>query len=181
MNLGWDWTTRDQYPSAKQQIADWEKENVSLQEQSVPDIFALIKEKRPLPERAVNVLNTMLESDTYIMHVLNPDEIRGSDMGIVTRDIRLCVRVRNFLARKNKHVVVYAIDPLVYCAARVLEIPTLSGLEKPELNNIIEDPGSLLFVEFTELGDDADIDLLLSAPVRVRRHRTGIPVAYLDI
>jgi hypothetical protein len=182
MNLGWDWEKRTRYPSARQILADWEKENLSLMDQSVPDLFALICEKKPLPTRVVDVLNTMVESDTYIMHVLNPDEIRGDDMGIVTRDIRLCTRVRNFMARAGRNnMIVYAIDPLLYAAARVTDIMSPSGLFKPELYNIIEDPGSMLYTEYNELSkEDLDIDGLIAAPVLTRMHRSGIPIAYLD-
>jgi hypothetical protein len=180
MSLGWT-TDVVSYPGKRQILSDWEKENLSLREQSVPDIISMIVDRKPLPPRVVDVLNTMLESDTYIMHVLDPDQIKGPDMGIVTRDIRLCTRVRNYLARCNKHILVFAIDPLLYAAARVTDIKTMSGADT-SLLNIIEDPGSMLYTEYNELSrEDLDIDGLISAPVKTRLHRkSGISVAYLD-
>jgi hypothetical protein len=159
MNLGWDWSPlRARYPSAVEVYRDWVHKYVDLAEQSVDDVVNLMRFGQRLPERVVARLNLICESDSYIMHTLPEEWGMQEYTGIVTRDKRLCLRVAQVLNHRYPQVnhKVIALDPAIYMVGRVddawaslrLTVPGF-GQEAP----LLEDPGAMLHVDFTEFTD----------------------------
>jgi hypothetical protein len=177
MNLGWDWD-KTKYPSSREILDLWVKENVDFEEQALPDILNTIKDNRPLPKRVVDRLNLFIESDSYIMHTLTREQEKEENLGIVTRDQRLCYRVKRYLDNKEPTIphTVWCLDPLIYMIGRTFEVTDLVA-------SWIEDPGAMLHVDYNEFADGMHITLgddIWEAPIRTFTNRNGIPVALVD-
>jgi len=174
MHLGWP--KREGYPTSRDLFNDWVEANVSFTDTSINDVLATIKDRRPLPPRVVARLNLFVESDAYILHTLpdNPPRV----FGIVTRDIKLGVRVRNSLDGRQPEQLheVFCLDPLVYVMGRVEEIPSTGWVEIP--TDWVPDPGSILQVDYVEFEDgfprdetvwEKEVTLLATRTERVYR------------
>jgi hypothetical protein len=182
MNLGWDWD-KTTYPSAREILDLWIKENVDFEDAALPDIVETIKTSRPLPRRVVDRLNLFIESDSYIMHTLTDEDAEQEVLGIVTRDQRLCNRAQRFLNRRNpliNHLVI-CLDPAIYMIGRTEEIPSIGGRNLPPPARWIEDPGAMLHVDYNEFEDGFPLDEeIWDRPIKTFFNRNGVPVALLD-
>jgi hypothetical protein len=150
MHLGFP--SGEGYPSSRDLMNDWAEASVSFTDSSLTDVLLMIQERRPLPPRVVARLNLFLESDAYILHML-PEIPTMRVLGIVSRDIKLGVRVRNALdgRQTEHHHEVFCLDPLIYVAGRTDDIPSSGWVEPP--TEWIPDPGSILQVDYTEFTD----------------------------
>jgi hypothetical protein len=155
MSLGWSWDPKLSQPSSRDLFNDWAEREISFEDTSLPAILDMIKNQTPLPPRVVDRLNLFMESDNYILHTY-----KGTDefAGVVTRDIRLCLKVKQAMDgrdRDKSHKVV-AIDPALYLTGRAFEIMgrRLRGWYTiPEDMEMIPDPGAMLHVDYNEFTD----------------------------
>jgi len=149
MNLGFDWSEYvPEKISMKGYFEDWLRDNSDLLTESLPDLIALIREGKPLPLRVVNRLNLFMESDSYILSTLPRDWADKTEVGIVTRDQRLSLQIRNKLDAWNALVPhrVICVDPALYMIGRAFE-------KISEETPLIEDPGAMLHVDYNEFTD----------------------------
>jgi len=164
MNLGWDWSEHRRTRLETRKVLDlWVKENVNLQDQSLPHILEMIREKKPLPSWMVSRLNLFIESDTYILHVLDRSLAEQEVIGLITRDQRLSLMVKRKLDawRPQINHVVVCINPAYYLIGRMGEVEALCRpLGKPVdwSMPVIEDPGAMLYVDYTEFDDGFPLD-----------------------
>nr|WKF54344.1 RNA-dependent RNA polymerase [Ustilaginoidea virens narnavirus 1] len=177
---------KEGYPSSRSLFNDWAQANMSFEDTSLPDILLMIREQRPLPNRVVDRLNLFMESDNYILHMLK--ECRRVTT-IVTRDLKLCLRVRQTLDSREPGIPHYvvAVDPLIYLLGMVealdgqlLEVGVRYQSSDGE---IIPDPGAMLHVDYTEFTDGCphDEQLFEKTPkiFSPPRHRPGVYPAKL--
>jgi len=177
MSLGWDFD-KTKYPSPREILSLWVSENVNFQETALPDILAMIKDKRPLPKRVVDRLNLFIESDSYIMHTLDPAEAGKPTCAIVTRDQRLCLRVQRYLNNKMPQIdhKVICLDPAIYMIGRVEDV--YKYIPSMETASIMEDPGAMLHVDYNEFTDGfPHREDIWDAPIDVFQTRHGVMVA----
>jgi len=159
MSLGWDFGEhRRLFPKSRDIFQDWLAENVDLREAALPDILRTIREGHPLPDRVVKRLNLVLESDSYILHVLEREWANNTIIGIVTRDYRLGRLVQRKLSNWNPRIshTVVCLDPAIYMIGRTQEVEDLLrplGQPKDWSMTWIEDPGAMLYVDYTEFDD----------------------------
>lgn len=145
LSLGWEFGP-DSRPTAREYFTDWVKANVSLQDQAFPEVLKMLRTQQPLPNWVVDRLNLVIESDSYIMGTL-PQEC-GSHVGLVSRDLRLAVRIRDFYYHAGGTAPeILVADPVLYMTGRMEEIPP------PEPSHWIQDPGAMLHVDYTEFTD----------------------------
>jgi hypothetical protein len=177
MYLGWDFD-KTKYPSAREILDLWAKENVSFETQSLPDILEMIQTHKPLPKRVVDRLNLYLESDSYILHTLKVEDAKEY-LGIVTRDIKLCIKVLRHLQNRGRSTKVIACDPLIYLVGRTCDITSLGPWQDvPADTTWVEDPGSMLHVDYNEFTDGfPHREDIFDAPVKTRRTRSGVFIA----
>lgn len=183
VDLGLRGDPRDlNYPSAFRQYQSWLDREVDLTTTSLPDIIAFIVRGTTLPDRVVKRLNLFMESDNYVLSVL-PRENVPSKIAIVTRDYRLCSEVRHVLdGRGEGSHYVFAVDPALYLIGRMYEVPNMPletyGLPSfPEDITVIEDPGAILHVDYTEFQDGFyakhgidQTELIFECEIDIRRH-----------
>jgi hypothetical protein len=159
MNLGWDWGIETKYPSARQTFNDWLNQECDLRTASTEDLFALLKEGKPLPDRIVNRLNLFFESDTYLLHTLDRKLASEKLVGLITRDQRLCRLIQRKLQSWSEHTPrIVCVDPVIYFTGRLGEVETSlrplgSDLPSDWTLPIIQDPGAMLHVDYTEFSD----------------------------
>jgi hypothetical protein len=183
LSLGWKFNKVEHYPSSRELFNDWARRNISFEETSLPDILEMLKTHKPLPDRVLKRLNLFIESDSYIMHVLDTRPRRI--IGLVTRDLRLCKRVKDTIDAKNdERCIVIACDPLVYLVGRWYEVVgqrIIGWREMPEDIDWIEDPGAMLHVDFTEFTDGVPHrEDIFDAPVCIGHTRwDGVYTIYL--
>jgi len=160
MNLGWSKAV-EPYPSSRDLFNDWAEREISFEEMSFPAVLSMIQEGTALPPRVVQRLNLVLESDSYIIHMI-PDEPKEI-IGIVTRDIKLCHKVRYACeGRTLKPHYVLALDPVIYLTGRVddtYRLPIDIATAIPVDQEYIPDPGAMLHVDYTEFTDGFPHDL----------------------
>nr|UVX28911.1 MAG: RNA dependent RNA polymerase [Ustilaginoidea virens narna-like virus 3] len=150
MNLGWNWD-KCKYPNAREILDLWVKENVSFELETLPDLLSLIRDKRPLPKRVVDRLNLFIESDAYIMRTLNESYV-GDVVALISRDQRLGLRIKKRFRNLGHDVKVIVIDPAIYMIGRTEEVYMHFNLPG-DPGYIIEDPGAMLHVDYTEFTD----------------------------
>jgi len=149
MNLGFDWTSYvPEKVKLKGYFEDWLRDNSDLLTESLPDLIALIREDKALPLRVVNRLNLFMESDSYLLHVLDKTWADKTEVGVVTRDQRLSLLIRKKLDAWNPKIPhrVICVDPAYYMIGRAYEIIS-------EDTPLLEDPGAMLHVDYNEFSD----------------------------
>jgi hypothetical protein len=180
MNLGWDWD-KTKYPDAREILDLWIKENVSFEQTTLPDILGMIQEHRPLPKRVVDRLNLYIESDSYIMHTLD-EHYAGEFVTLISRDQRLGNRIKRFYYTRGRQVEVLVVDPAIYMIGRMEEV---EGSLLPDRlvrvpaggGMVIEDPGAMLHVDYTEFTDGFPLrEDIWDAPIGAFRNRNGVVV-----
>nr|WAK75559.1 MAG: hypothetical protein [Narnaviridae sp.] len=177
MNLGWEFD-KLRYPSANDILKMWVAENVNFEETSLPDILNMIRNHDPLPKRVVDRLNLFIESDNYIMYTLPEGAHEKLSHVIVTRDQRLCLRLKRHLDGRRPQIdhQVFCLDPAIYMIGRMEEVEKLfpSMADAP----VIEDPGAMLHVDYNEFTDGfPEREDIWDAPIDAYRNRHGIVVA----
>jgi hypothetical protein len=149
MNLGFNWSSYvPEKTKLKGYFEDWLRDNSDLLTESVPDLLKLIREDKPLPDRVVKRLNLFMESDSYLLHILDKEWANKTEVGVVTRDQRLSLLIKRKLDAWNTSIPhrVICVDPALYMIGRAFE-------KIPEDTPLLEDPGAMLHVDYLEFSD----------------------------
>jgi hypothetical protein len=149
MNLGFDWSSHvPEKTKLKGYFEDWLRDNSDLLTESVPDLLKLIREDKPLPDRVVKRLNLFMESDSYLLHILDKEWANKTEVGVVTRDQRLSLLIKRKLDAWNTSIPhrVICVDPALYMIGRAFE-------KISEDTPLLEDPGAMLHVDYLEFSD----------------------------
>jgi hypothetical protein len=185
MNLGWDWTLqRTRYPNASEILRLWVQENLDFAESSFDDVLALLRDGKPLPKRVVDRLNLVIESDSYILATLPKEWEVIEYTGIVTRDQRLCYRVKRHLDVRYPGIdhKVICLDPAIYMIGRTEEATNLFrplGITEWDVP-LLTDPGAMLHVDYNEFTDGfPHREDIWDVEVTSFTNRYGIPVVLL--
>jgi hypothetical protein len=157
LSCNWVWSDFDQvrYPSAYDIYSRWLRDEVDSGVTDFAAVINMVIRKQPLPDRVVRRLNLYMESDNYVKNTL-PNEYNKDSFFIVTRDYNLGSDIRRILtSRAKKEVRVFAVDPAAYLIGRAFEVPDFSRVQVSyiEPGELVEDPGAILHVDYTEFTD----------------------------
>jgi len=149
---GLGWNFRGVPNTADSRWADWVRLNPGFLDRTVEHLEDYLSGE-PLHSEVVYRLTNYFESDVYVMSVL--DESYDSYM-IMTRDIKLCLRIHNFvnatlIDQGLDGKMIYAIDPIIYACGRMEEVYTC--VSPPGRTQEIVDQGAMIHCDFTEFLD----------------------------
>jgi len=129
--------------------SEWVRNNPGFLDRSVEYLEDYLSGE-PLHSEVVYRLTNYFESDVYVMSVI--DKSYDTYM-IITRDIKLCLRVHNYV---NSTLIdqgldgsmIYAIDPLIFACGRMDDVYDLCH----PVGNVQEiiDQGAMIHCDFTE-------------------------------
>jgi len=171
LSLRWRWG--DPKPSAQSVLNDWMRENLDFKEESIPHIIDLLVKSKPLPERLANRLNLLFESDAYILFLAGQVPEGVGTIALITRDQRLAYTLERRMAiRFHREVKVTVVDPVLYLIGRMDEVGAF--------DHEIQDPGAMLYVDYTEFTDGfPHREDIWDAELRRFTNRYGISVVLM--
>jgi len=181
---------------AQELFSEWALKNLDLRERGFNEVINFIVHQQPLADWVVQRLPLFMESDSYILQTLPLDNV-PRDYGLITKDFRLAAQVlrafdENDDSRQHR---VFAVDPLIFLLGRLEEIPWTAATKSawrgmdPPMEGITwrEDPGAVLFTDYTEFKDGMHIVLktfhaCYGNKLFVHEHRKfpGVWVATMD-
>jgi hypothetical protein len=147
--LGWDF--RGDPKTLAQSWEDWVRLNPGFIDRSVEQLEDYLSGE-PLHSEVAYRLPNYFESDVYVLSVI--DKSYDSFI-IITRDIRLCLRVHNYV---NSELIdqgasgkmIYAVDPIIYAVGRMEGDSSVYDLVSPVNPQEVVDQGALIHCDFTE-------------------------------
>jgi len=170
MSLGWFWD-QTKKPGSQEVFNAWLRSEVDFKEASMSELLECVRKAEPLPVRLASRLHLFFESDSYIMHTAD-SLAQKTNYALISRDQRLGLRLERYLRTKRPHVNVHVVDPLIYLIGRLDEVG--------EDMEPVEDPGAMLYVDYTEFTDGSHIKLgddIWGAEIRTFKNRHGLSVS----
>jgi hypothetical protein len=149
--LGWDF--RGSPPTSDHQIwTDWVRNNPGFLDRSVEHLEDYLS-GGPLHNEVAYRLPNYFESDVYVFSLVDTSYDRYI---IITKDIRLCLRIHNFvnsdaIDHGASGKMIYAVDPLIYATGRMEgDFSVYDMIGQYGRTQEIVDQGSLIHCDFTE-------------------------------
>jgi len=156
MQLGWRFGPTAQIRSGEL-FSQWVRDNLTLEDQGLPDVLDSIRNMRPLPDWVMARLNLYIESDNYIMMQLRNRGVYPRFILVVTRDKKLCIRMQRWLTANGHTSNIILFDPAIYMMGRLTDIESVRVFTwyKPFEGDVefMLDPGAMLHVDYTEFTD----------------------------
>jgi hypothetical protein len=161
LNLGWFFRASDAPLTVRNEYETWMSEQISDTDRNMEDLTRFLLDPSlsdGISPRVYEQLPRYMESDTFILHLVNRFFVDQRDIVLVSGDRKLAAQIRRIASADVEDVRVWVMDPKIYEFGRSDEIENGLPFRFPGLDNclVLKDPGSILFSTTTVDVTDAE-------------------------